>query len=638
MNDFIKRRAGSFVWFVLLALALVLPSLAWRLTQERAMHSTSLLFDLIEIQNLTALQKENKFAKLMEAGISGFFAPEYTGEELAKGVLPNLLIQPLQLCPPEIREKFAASVGTVIVLDDPVAAPMQREYLSRRFDEGESAAAGQTLYYRIPLNYFQLEKTGILPDLRSIQYLSMAGVPIVYAPAPGFSCSVEGVLQSLDYLCSNFAGIKVICPSGEVAAAYPHAQAMGDFVKKRHLLMAQVEFTRQYGSGALVKSAWPNVVSMHAVDREEVLKRGMTRPLMLNRLFRAAKEREIRLIVLRLDPLRGVRTLLEDYCADVRTLRERLDKAGFARRWPSTAPPSPRLGALLSAVALQILLWSLALKYAERYWDVQLLWGRKNQAILLGLSVLLGFLSPVLASVSRISGALAAGLLATEAALMAMDQWKFPLRAVGQAFLLTVGGGLILAGAFSTPLYMWRMSTFSGVKLSLLMPLVLVLLIDLRKREHPESAEEILSRPALWGELVLVGGIFLAALVMLVRSGNYGFVSNGEIAVRDWLESVLGARPRTKEILLGYPALIFWYYLKQNDLWGHWREVLRLASTLAFSSAVNSFCHFHTPLPLTLLRGFNGLWIGVAMGFAVLFSGLCFGRPLYRKVYEHILK
>ena len=53
---------------------------------------------------------------------------------------------------------------------------------------------------------------------------------------------------------------------------------------------------------------------------------------------------------------------------------------------------------------------------------------------------------------------------------------------------------------------------------------------------------------------------------------------------------------------------------------------------------MNSFCHFHTPLPLTLLRGFNGLWIGVAMGFAVLFSGLCFGRPLYRKVYEHILK
>ncbi len=638
MNDFLKKRTGGFVWLVLLALALVLSSLAWRLAQERAMHSTSLLFDLIEIQNLSAESNQNKFAKLMEAGISGFFASEYTGEELGKGVLPNLSIMPARFCPPELRAKFSTVGGTVVVLDDPMSAPMQREYLSKRFAAGESVAEGQTLYYRIPLNYSQLEKTGILPDIKSIKYLSMAGVPIVYSPAPGFSCSVEEVLRSLEYLCSNFAGIKVICPSGEVAAGYPYAQSMGEFVKAHHLLMAQVEFTRQYGSGAQVRSAWPNVVSMHAVDREEVMKRSMVRPIMLNRLFRAAKEREIRLMILRLDPLRSVETTLEEYCADVRALRTRLDKSGFARRWPLPAPTAPRWGMLLSAVALQILLWALALKYAERYFDVELLAQRRNQRALLALSILLGIASPFVATIPRMAGALTAGLLATEAALMSMDYWKAPLRGLGQAFLLTLGGGLILAGYFSTPVYMYRMSTFSGVKLSLLMPLALVLLIDLHKREHPESAMEILSRPALWGELVLVGGIFLAALIMLLRSGNYGFVSNAEIAARDWLESVLGARPRTKEFLIGYPALILWYYLKQNDLWGHWREALRLASTLAFSSAVNSFCHFHTPLTLTLLRDFNGLWIGMIFGFAVLLFALYLGRPLYRKVSEYILK
>jgi MFS family permease len=31
-------------------------------------------------------------------------------------------------------------------------------------------------------------------------------------------------------------------------------------------------------------------------------------------------------------------------------------------------------------------------------------------------------------------------------------------------------------------------------------------------------------------------------------------------------------------------------------------------------SILNSFCHLHTPLTLTLLRVFNGLWVGALAG------------------------
>jgi hypothetical protein len=44
-----------------------------------------------------------------------------------------------------------------------------------------------------------------------------------------------------------------------------------------------------------------------------------------------------------------------------------------------------------------------------------------------------------------------------------------------------------------------------------------------------------------------------------------------------------------------------------------------MATSVAFASAVNSFCHFHTPLTLTLWRVFNGLWVGSLFG---LFVGL----------------
>ena len=98
------------------------------------------------------------------------------------------------------------------------------------------------------------------------------------------------------------------------------------------------------------------------------------------------------------------------------------------------------------------------------------------------------------------------------------------------------------------------------------------------------------------------------------------------------IEKILGARPRTKEFLIGYPALVCWYYLKRKDLWSHWREILRLAVSLAFTSAVNSFCHFHTPLSLTLLRGVNGWWTGLVFGCAILAGSLLIGRPVYNRV------
>jgi len=54
--------------------------------------------------------------------------------------------------------------------------------------------------------------------------------------------------------------------------------------------------------------------------------------------------------------------------------------------------------------------------------------------------------------------------------------------------------------------------------------------------------------------------------------------------------------------------------VRRKDIWREYREVFRLGATLAFSSVVNSFCHFHTHLLFILLRVFNGLWTGLIVG------------------------
>ncbi len=625
-----KRKFSAFWGMVLLAMALAIPSTLWRLAREREAHSALIVFDLLELRDLRGGRTEETIQTLMGAGVSSFLAPEYTGEDLAKGALENVSVLPSVELTPE-PGKFASAWGTVLALGGP-DAELQCEYLRRRFVGGERAEISGKLYYRIPASLKQLEMCGVLPDLATMRYLSLAGVPIVYAPGPSCGSSREEQLDALAWTCETFPAVKALCPSGKIAAVEGGHAYLGEFALRRGLLMAQVEFSRQYGSGRQVAAAWPNVVSLHGVDREEVLKRGITRPIMLNRLYRAAVEREVRLLVLRLDPLVSRAMSLDEYCGDARTLRARLDDAAFARLWPNRAPAASGWRSVCSAVALHLLLAALALAYAGRFRGAEPQGGSLTVAAMLAFALIVGVASVFARPVLKVSGALAAGLLATEASLLAMQYWKVPLRGAAEALLLVFSGGLALAGAFSTPLYMYRMSTFSGVKLSLLLPPALILLADMKRREHPESVAQVLSRPPLWSELALAGTILLAALVMLLRSGNYGFVSNSEIAFRDWIEKALGARPRTKEFLIGYPALVCWYWLKRHNLWERWREVLRLAVALAFSSAVNSFCHFHTPLSLTLLRGLNGWWTGLLLGVLILVVCVRVAAPLFRRV------
>ena len=56
------------------------------------------------------------------------------------------------------------------------------------------------------------------------------------------------------------------------------------------------------------------------------------------------------------------------------------------------------------------------------------------------------------------------------------------------------------------------------------------------------------------GELLILFVLVLAAVVLL-RSGNVPFVPKWEVALRDAFERYLVARPRNKEIFIGYPAL-----------------------------------------------------------------------------------
>jgi MFS family permease len=90
-----------------------------------------------------------------------------------------------------------------------------------------------------------------------------------------------------------------------------------------------------------------------------------------------------------------------------------------------------------------------------------------------------------------------------------------------------------------------------------------------------------------------------------------------ELKVRGWLESLLVARPRTKELFIGHPALMLAFAL---GLRGRrtWLPLAALLAAIGQISIVNTLCHFHIPLYLSLLRILHGFWMGALVGAITL--------------------
>lgn len=97
-----------------------------------------------------------------------------------------------------------------------------------------------------------------------------------------------------------------------------------------------------------------------------------------------------------------------------------------------------------------------------------------------------------------------------------------------------------------------------------------------------------------------------------MRSGNFSFLSISllEEKTRLFLEKYLIARPRNKEFLIGYPLISL--AIIMNELRIQYLKIpIIVMGAVAPITTVNTFCHIHSPLLFSLLRAFNGYWLGL---------------------------
>jgi hypothetical protein len=397
-----------------------------------------------------------------------------------------------------------------------------------------------------------------------------------------------------------------------------------DALRQQGMLYGSVEFGKQKGDERLTRLLPDRVVRVHSVTATEMS--GLSPSEVVERYTRAVRERNIRLCYVRLpsglgeEPLRGAAQF-------VYRLRQSLQEAGYrvGTPRPFLSPEVPAWvwwiagGSALVAGVLML----------ERLMGVRL-----STWVVVGAF----FTGVALASAGGETGrkgcALAAAIAFPCLGFLVTD-WRRKHRspllyALGASAALTlfsiVGGAHVVALLASLP-FMVKANQFAGIKLAHLLPVLAVgwgyALGTVNVASFTESRERIRQR---WRQMtdypvtvglavaVLLAGVLLA--LVLLRTGNEpGIgVSAIEMKMRVLLEQYLLARPRTKEFLVGHPALILGLAMSAAGIGRRAWVVLLMVGAIGQASVVNTLCHIHTPLALSIPRILLGWILGAIIG------------------------
>jgi len=197
------------------------------------------------------------------------------------------------------------------------------------------------------------------------------------------------------------------------------------------------------------------------------------------------------------------------------------------------------------------------------------------------------------------------------------------LSSLGIIVAVNMIGAYTIICSLSDIQFIMNIKEFTGVKLSFLFPLLLFALNYFSCFSGQQNLFryiwDVLSAKPSYLVLLL---FFLAAgagYYYIGRSGNnLVSVSGLELKLREILEGNLLARPRFKEIMIGYPALFAAVYLYHKYRQEAWLLILGFGIIIGSISMVNSFCHVFTAATISIIRTAGGLALGSLLGICAI--------------------
>ncbi|AEM79431.1 DUF5693 family protein [Thermoanaerobacter wiegelii] len=195
------------------------------------------------------------------------------------------------------------------------------------------------------------------------------------------------------------------------------------------------------------------------------------------------------------------------------------------------------------------------------------------------------------------------------------------------SLLISFIGALSIAAIMADSKYMLKIDYFRGVKVSFVLPLVFYVLYYIIKiynanhwKTFMERIKEFLNIDIKVWHLVAIAIAGIIGIIYISRTGNEPIVKPTELELkfRDFLEHTLVARPRTKEFLIGDPAIILGIYaaFKRSKAWTF---IMGIFASIGILSIVNTFSHIESVLTIAIERTVIAWVLGALIGMIAVF-------------------
>ncbi len=601
------NKMPAWVWgSAVLAALLSLFGLYFRHKVESANKAVGLAVEghvVAELASASGMTFDDALAVLKEAGATGVALTEETGGQLIQD-------GKLQL------EEEDYPDGTINI------GIKGTDSTLRRFDEAASARIGDQERQRIaqvPDAFNYRRAIGLSPEFlratsiginerqsKSAQDLDLE-IIARYTNPSGLS------ERYLDWLWDDAAskGATWFLPAGEqMLGRRTLTENSIEAMRERGIGYLTAEFVKIAGDSQVRSEYKENTLRLHAIPPSEIEK--MSESAVLERYGKAWRERQIRWLLVR--PFStSVEDPITEFANHIKRVREGIRSQGGDVRTPRSfeEPQTPRwLFPLIALACVPGMAWLASVFIRHRF-------TLPVAGVLLGLAALAtwsaGFRSEF--------ALLAAIAMPTIGFAWLFNREKPPGVLSGFAVLtaFSLVGGLVVASTLVGVSYTLQNQQFSGIKIAHFLPLLLAGFLAVNSKIDWRKA---MKEPVVWGAVFTCFVALGLVGFMLLRTGNEspGAVSGLELKFRSLLEGALYTRPRTKEFLIGHPALFVGLSLlamsvRHPRLWAL-GAAFAVLGAIGQTSMINTLCHLHTPVMLSLIRIMIGLILGGIIGAA----------------------
>ncbi len=524
-----------------------------------------------------------------------------------------------------------------------------KEDLIRRFgsDRVTAMQVGGEEILAVKAHYESFLKMNLGMPTDEMKAVNDAGFHVLVRPSNYSDCTpddVKAVFARLDGY-----DVSEIVFSGQQSLGAPKAlQTTIDEMKERHInfglieAVTQLQFYKQDGMEEIAKGlGYNHVARLYSIPKDEQPK--LKIDTAVERWSNTDEERNIRIDLLRIyDKPSPNMSLMETNMNYFKATHDKLvahgytiDKAGTFELY--NASKYLRVLVMLGVAAAGVLYLSLVipkLNACTRYQYILFI----ICGLLAAVPVLMGNGSKIRVLAALVS----ANVFPAIAVIFQLDRvraYKNKVRIALPRLIVTAAVALFATGALSyigaaylsaslaDTQYFLEFNIFRGIKLTFVLPLVLVGIAFLQRFDIfdgrmddtegvKEQLKRILDMPVKIKTLLVLLVVLAAGIVFVARSGHTSGmpVSQTELRFRAFLEQAFYARPRTKELLIGHPA----FMLAAMAVLRKWPTMvffaLVLIATIGQGSMVETFAHMRTPVYMSFMRGIGGIVLGAGIG------------------------